>query len=86
MAPPPPLTGNSLGSYIIMNANIKGPHGSSCVNNSRDSNSSEFSHPLEGFALSEVAGEEFSSCEPGEYDVFVEVVVPSLRIRIFRLS
>ena len=72
MAPPPPLTGNSLGSYIIMNANIKDPHGNPCVNNSRDSNSSEFSHPLEGFALSEVAGEEFSSCEPGEYDVFVE--------------
>ena len=77
MAPPPPLTGNSLGSYIIMNANIKGPHGSPCVNNSRDSNSSEFSHPLEGFALSEVAGEGFSSCEPGEYDVFVESSGPA---------
>ena len=71
MAPPPPLTGNSLGSYIIMNANIKGPHGNPCVNNSRDSNSSEFSHPLEGFALSYVVGEN-PSCGPGDYDISLE--------------
>ena len=73
MAPPPPLTGNSLGSYIIIKAVIKGPGGASaCEDKNMSGNSSEFSQPVAGYAFTKVAGEEFSSCEPGEYDVFVE--------------
>ena len=73
MAPPPPLTGNSLGSYIIIKAVIKGPGGASaCEDKNMSGNSREFSQPVAGYAFTKVAGEEFSSCEPGEYDVFVE--------------
>ena len=73
MAPPPPLTGNSLGSYIIIKAVIKGPGGASaCEDKNMSGNSSEFSQPVAGYAFTKVAGEGFSSCEPGEYDVFVE--------------
>ena len=78
MAPPPPLTGNSLGSYIIIKAVIKGPGGASaCEDKNMSGNSSEFSQPVAGYAFTKVAGEGFSSCEPGEYDVFVESSGPA---------
>ena len=78
MAPPPPLTGNSLGSYIIIKAVIKGPGGASaCEDKNMSGNSSEFSQPVAGHAFTKVAGEGFSSCEPGEYDVFVESSGPA---------
>ncbi len=78
MAPPPPLTGNSLGSYIIIKAVIKGPGGASaCEDKNMSGNSSEFSQPVAGYAFTKVAGEGFSSCAPGEYDVFVESSGPA---------
>ena len=78
MAPPPPLTGNSLGSYIIIKAVIKGPGGASaCEDKNMSGNSSEFSQPVAGYAFTKAAGEGFSSCEPGEYDVFVESSGPA---------
>ena len=78
MAPPPPLTGNSLGGYIIIKAVIKGPGGASaCEDKNMSGNSSEFSQPVAGYAFTKVAGEGFSSCEPGEYDVFVESSGPA---------
>ena len=78
MAPPPPLTGNSLGSYIIIKAVIKGPGGASaCEDKNMSGSSSEFSQPVAGYAFTKVAGEGFSSCEPGEYDVFVESSGPA---------
>ena len=78
MAPPPPLTGNSLGSYIIIKAVIKGPGGASaCEDKNMSGNSSECSQPVAGYAFTKVAGEGFSSCEPGEYDVFVESSGPA---------
>ncbi|WP_315184567.1 VWA domain-containing protein [Corynebacterium durum] len=76
--PPPPVAGNSLGSYIIIKAVIKGPGGASaCEDKNMSGNSSEFSQPVAGYAFTKVAGEGFSSCEPGEYDVFVESSGPA---------
>ena len=72
MAPPPPLTGNSLGSYITVKADIKGPNDSTCVDKDKsDSNPNEFYRSLGGATISHAIGEN-SSCQPGDYNISLE--------------
>ena len=72
MVPPPPNTGHSMGAFINMEAKITGSKDRPCMYKyKRGEMSNEFSHPLEGFALSQVVGQN-SSCEPGDYDISLE--------------
>ena len=70
--PPPPVAGNSLGSIAFMDANITGAKDLPCRDRHKHRGiANEFSHPLEGFALSYVVGEN-PSCGPGDYDISLE--------------
>ena len=70
--PPPPVAGNSLGSIAFMDAKITGAKDLPCMDKHKQRGiANEFSHPLEGFALSYVVGEN-PSCGPGDYDISLE--------------
>ena len=70
--PPPPVAGNSLGSVTFMETKITGAKDLPCMDKYKQGSiANEFSHPLEGFALSYVAGEN-PSCGPGDYDISLE--------------
>ena len=70
--PPPPVAGNSLGSVAFMDAKITGAKDLPCMDKYKQQGiANEFSHPLEGFALSYVVGEN-PSCGPGDYDISLE--------------
>ena len=70
--PPPPVAGNSLGSVAFMDAKITGAKDLPCMDKHKQRGiANEFSHPLEGFALSYVVGEN-PSCGPGDYDISLE--------------
>ena len=70
--PPPPVAGNSLGSVAFMDAKITGAKDLPCMDKYKQQGiANEFSHPLEGFALSYVVGEK-PSCGPGDYDISLE--------------
>ena len=70
--PPPPAAGNSLGSVAFMDAKITGAKDLPCMDKYKQGSiANEFSHPLEGFALSYVVGEN-PSCGPGDYDISLE--------------
>ena len=72
IVPPPPTTGNSLGSYITVKADIKGPNDSTCVDKDKSaSNPNEFYRSLEGATISHTIGEN-SSCQPGDYNISLE--------------
>ena len=72
IVPPPPTTGNSLGSYITVKADIKGPNDSTCVGKDKsDSNPNEFYRSLGGATISHAIGEN-SSCQPGDYNISLE--------------
>ena len=72
IVPPPPTTGNSLGSYITVKADIKGPNDSTCVDKDKsDSNPNEFYRSLGGATISHAIGEN-SSCQPGDYNISLE--------------
>ena len=72
IVPPPPTTGNSLGSYITVKADIKGPNDSTCVDKDKSaSNPNEFYRSLGGAAISHAIGEN-SSCQPGDYNISLE--------------
>ena len=70
--PPPPVAGNGLGSIAFMETKITGSKDLPCMDKYKQGSiANEFSHPLEGFALSYVAGEN-PSCGPGDYDISLE--------------
>jgi len=70
--PPPPVAGNGLGSIAFMETKITGSKDLPCMDKYKQRGiANEFSHPLEGFALSYVAGEN-PSCGPGDYDISLE--------------
>ena len=70
--PPPPVAGNGLGSVTFMETKITGSKDLPCMDKYKQGSiANEFSHPLEGFALSYVAGEN-PSCGPGDYDISLE--------------
>ena len=70
--PPPPVAGNGLGSIAFMDAKITGAKDLPCMDKYKQGSiANEFSHPLEGFALSYVVGEN-PSCGPGDYDISLE--------------
>ena len=70
--PPPPVAGNSIGSIAFMDAKITGAKDLPCMDKHKQRGiANEFSHPLEGFALSYVVGEN-PSCGPGDYDISLE--------------
>ena len=72
IVPPPPTTGNSLGSYITVKADIKGPNDSTCVDKDKSaSNANEFYRSLGGATISHAIGEN-SSCQPGDYNISLE--------------
>ena len=72
IVPPPPTTGNSLGSYITVKADIKGPNDSTCVDKDKSaSNPNEFYRSLGGATISHAIGEN-SSCQPGDYNISLE--------------
>ena len=70
--PPPPVAGNSLESIAFMETKITGAKDLPCMDKYKQGSiANEFSHPLEGFALSYVVGEN-PSCGPGDYDISLE--------------
>ena len=70
--PPPPVAGNGLGSIAFMETKITGSKDLPCMDKYKQGSiANEFSHPLEGFALSYVVGEN-PSCGPGDYDISLE--------------
>ena len=70
--PPPPVAGNGLGSVTFMETKITGSKDLPCMDKYKQGSiANEFSHPLEGFALSYVVGEN-PSCGPGDYDISLE--------------
>ena len=70
--PPPPVAGNSLGSIAFIETKITGAKDLPCMDKYKQGSiANEFSHPLEGFALSYVVGEN-PSCGPGDYDISLE--------------
>ena len=70
--PPPPVAGISLGSIAFMETKITGAKDLPCMDKYKQGSiANEFSHPLEGFALSYVVGEN-PSCGPGDYDISLE--------------
>ena len=70
--PPPPVAGISLGSIAFMETKITGSKDLPCMDKYKQGSiANEFSHPLEGFALSYVVGEN-PSCGPGDYDISLE--------------
>ena len=70
--PPPPVAGNGLGSVTFMETKITGSKDLPCMDKYKQGSiANEFSHPLEGFALSYMVGEN-PSCGPGDYDISLE--------------